>query len=110
MIDFFTFWSLVAAALIVFLVITVTIRHRREARELALLGQMRRAFDVAQISPQISELRKNYVAATRVRRCLPSHYRAGLMVAARRMIAGLDYFRSSREEHKRINSIAGNSQ
>ena len=103
MFDSFTFWLVVLAVLIVYLCVSVWLRHRaakrtEEARFRAIERQFpARAFDASAISPQIIRVRQDYAASAR-QRWRPAHYRAEMFAAARRFVTSLSYFRRTRHE------------
>jgi len=105
MLGSFTFWSVVLAVLLAYLCVSVRLRRRAVARaEKARLRAIEREYpprsiDAAVITPQIKRVRQDYAASARRRR-RPSHPRAELCAAARRLITGLAYFRRSGHEHE----------
>ena len=101
MLESFTFWLSVLAALVAYLCVGVGFRWRaeqakRRSRESQSPGA---AFDVSAIAPQIRRVRQDPVAALRAR---PQHtiYRTRLIAVARRMITDLSFFRRERAEHE----------
>src|SRR4051794_31205381 len=102
MLTSFTFWLIV---LIVYLCVSVGLRHRAFARsEEARLRAIEReypprGFDSSAIAPSVRAVRMDHGASSR-RHWLPGHYRSDLMAAARRLVTSLAFFRRARHDHE----------
>jgi hypothetical protein len=106
MFETFTFWLIVLALLVSYLLVSVERRHCAEearekeerARRVARMGHSPgAAFDVSAIAPRIERLRQNHLAAQHPR---PHHafYRKGLIAAVRQMVTSLPYFHRASSE------------
>ena len=96
-----TLWLSIVAVLVACLCVSVGLRWRREqaerrSRQLHVPGK---AFDVTAIAPQIRQVRQDPVRVLHARGH-PGPYRAQLLAAARRFIAGLGFFGRQRSEHE----------
>src|ERR1043166_7875076 len=96
-----TFWLLLLAALTAYLFRSVRACGRAEeaCRRRARENQHPRiALADTMIAPQIQRVRRDYVAAAH-HRARPSFHRAGLLAAARRMVANFSYFRRDKSDY-----------
>jgi hypothetical protein len=104
MLTSFTLWLVVLATLMGYLCVSIWLRRRSLQR--AEQARMRaadrrfppRAFDASAIRPQIERVRQDYVASAQ--RSRPAQYRSELLVAARRLVTNLAYFRLRRHDHE----------
>jgi len=97
----FTSLLIALAILVAYLALSVGHRLRAKAAEIRALEKEypRRAFDTSAIAPGLRRVRENHAAAVRDRPRDDS-YRAELLAKARRMVAGLSYFRHTHREHE----------
>ena len=99
MLTSFPFWLIVLAVLIAYLVISTGLRHRAQVAQRRAYDREHpgRAFDTSAIAPQIQRVRQDYLTSAQSRP-RDGWYRAGLLVNARRWVAGSWYFRRRRPE------------
>ena len=97
--DYFTFWLIVLAILVTYLCTSI---RRRQMAEEARWRELEKQFpgkalDVSAIAPRVQRGRENHFLAANSlpRRAL---HRTGLLVAARRLVSSLAYFRLVRHE------------
>jgi hypothetical protein len=100
MLQSFTFWLSVLAALVVYLCASVGWRWRRQAAEQRRIERERtgKAFDVSAIAPQVQRVRKDPLAIVRARPHF-ARYRAGLVNVARKMVTRLPFFQPEDQKH-----------
>ena len=95
----FTSLLIALAILVAYLALSVGHRLRAKAARIRALEKEypRRAFDSSAIAPGLRRVREDPAAAVRDRPRDDS-YRAELLAKARRMVAGLSYFRHTHRE------------
>ncbi|HWW02649.1 MAG TPA: hypothetical protein VNZ64_23320 [Candidatus Acidoferrum sp.] len=96
-----TLWLGLVAVLIAYLCVSVGRRWvaqeaKRRAEESQPPGT---GFDASTIAPQIQRVRQDYLAGAQTRPH-QTFYRAGLLALARRMVAGLPYFRHAHHDQE----------
>src|SRR3954451_11937063 len=101
MLEPITFLFSLLAVLVAYLFFSFELRWRAgERRRRSRASQSPgKAFDVSVIAPQIRRVRQDPVAALQTRRHY-TYYRAGLILAAQRMISGFSFFHRERSDHE----------
>jgi len=101
MFDSFTFWLIVLAVLITYLVVSLgvhaylqEVRRRHQEREFEGHG-----FQVSTITPRVEQVRQDHLGFTQ-NRPKDSSYRTELMASARRMLIGMSFFQRERSEEE----------
>jgi len=97
------FWIVVEAALVVFLCVSVALRHRAEAvaRRAQTLQVSVNAFDCSLITPRLRHVRDAVIPAVRARqRPTPRHH--ALLASTRCIVANLGYFRRARLQSRSL--------